>query len=540
MANEPATGVPSSAGRAGSPAISAAHRPAAGAPEYHLEIETKLDVPDGAELPDPLQHKAVRKVGLTSAAAPVVHRLDATYYDTDELDLLRSKVTLRRRTGGDDAGWHLKLPADQRSAGAPARTEVQLPLNRGGRVPKELADLIRGTARGRALKVVARLQNQRSVVRLLAADGSPAVEIADDTVTATRPGSDAVEQWREVEVELLGGTDDQLTATVRALTDVGARPAGQASKLARALPLAAVRTEAANRKGKSAATAVLTALGRHRDTLIVADRALRQVSPNAVHDARACARRIRSVLRVFEALFGDEPTRSLRDHLQDFGGTLSAARDIEVVGSRLAAGLAEEPEEFGRFAASVIDRELARRSTVATADIRRRLDAASYLQLLRDLDEFLMHPPLTRQASKPATAELAVQLGRSWRRVRALADAALGDPTNVEALHAVRKSAKTMRYAAESTIAVFGDDAVLFAAALEEVQEVLGEFQDAQITARFLVELAADPDTDGASGFTFGRLHAVEQAIAAGVIDDFADAWDRVDDAELSIVLTNS
>lgn len=507
-------------------------------PEYHLEIETKLEVPGQSELPDPLQHKAVRKSGLTSAAAPVVHHLDATYYDTDQLDLLRSKVTLRRRTGGDDAGWHLKLPADKRSADAAARTEVQLPLNRGGRVPKELADLIRGTARGHALKAVARLRNERTVVRLLDAAGSPAVEIADDAVTATRPGNEAVECWREVEVELLSGTADQLAATVLALTDAGAWPAGRSSKLSRALPLPAAST--AGRKGKSAAAAVLTALGRHRDTLIVADRALRQAAPNAVHDARACARRIRSVLRVFEALFGEEPTRSLRDHLQDFGGTLSAARDIEVFGSRLAAGLAEEPEEFGRFAATVIDRELSRRSTAAMADIRRRLNAASYLQLLRDLDEFLLHPPLTRRASKPATVELAVQLGRSWRRVRATADAALGDPSSADALHAVRKSAKTMRYAAESTIAVFGDDAVLFAAALEEVQEVLGEFQDAQITARLLVELAADPDTDGASGFTFGRLHAVEQAIAAGVLDDFADAWDRVDDAEMSIVLTNS
>lgn len=538
MANEPPAGAPSVDSGTGSAAIGGRRPPATLTPEYYLEIETKLEVPGESELPDPLQHKAVRKAGLTSVAAPVEHQLDATYYDTDELDLLRSKVTLRRRTGGDDAGWHLKLPADKRSADAAARTEVQLPLNRGGRVPKQLADLIRGTARGRALKPVARLQNQRSVVRLLATDGSPAVEIADDTVTATRPGSDAVDHWREVEVELLSGTADQLAATVLALTDAGARPAGRSSKLSRALPLPAA--SAAGRKGKSAAAAVLTALGRHRDTLIITDRALRQGTPNAVHDARACARRVRSVLRVFEALFGDEPTRSLRDHLQDFGGTLSAARDIEVVGSRLAAGLAEEPEEFGRFAASVIDRELSRRSTAATDEIQRRLDAASYLQLLRDLDEFLLHPPLTRRASKPATAELAVQLGRSWRRVRATADAALGDPSNVDALHAVRKSAKTMRYAAESTIAVFGDDAVLFAAALEEVQEVLGEFQDAQITTRFLVELAADPDTDGASGFTFGRLHAVEQAIAAGVLDDFADAWDRVDDAEMSIVLTNS
>lgn len=505
-------------------------------PVVHLEVETKLEVAPDAVLPDPLQHKAVRKVGLTELAAPVVHTLDATYYDTDHLDLLRSRVTLRRRTGGDDAGWHLKLPAGG-SGVAGARSEVQLPLGSGTRVPLQLDQLVRGTARGRELKPVARLQNRRTVHRLLDADGNQAVEIADDAVTATRQGSDSVDRWREVEVELIGGTAVQLEATVKALIDAGARPAGNASKLARALPLPA----ASPTKGRSAGAAILTALGRHRDKLIVTERALRDRTGRldgaaTVHDARACARRIRSVLRVFEALFTDELALGLRDALQDFGRTLSAARDIEVR-SRLAAGLVEELEELVGSAGTLIDAELDRRSAAAHAGIREHLDSAGHLQLLRDLDAFLDDPPLTRRAALPATSELPVQLGRSWRRLRAKADAALADPTNTGALHAVRKAAKTVRYAAESTIAVFGDEAVLFAAVLEEVQQVLGEFQDAQVSARLLVELAAHPDTDGPAGFVFGRLHAVEQAIAIGAIDDFADAWDRVEDAELATTL---
>ena len=36
--------------------------------------------------------------------------LEAVYYDTPNLRLLAEGVTLRRRTGGEDAGWHLKLP----------------------------------------------------------------------------------------------------------------------------------------------------------------------------------------------------------------------------------------------------------------------------------------------------------------------------------------------------------------------------------------------------------------------------------------------
>ena len=41
---------------------------------------------------------------------PAVTRPEAAYVDTDSLALAEAKVTLRRRTGGDDAGWHLRRP----------------------------------------------------------------------------------------------------------------------------------------------------------------------------------------------------------------------------------------------------------------------------------------------------------------------------------------------------------------------------------------------------------------------------------------------
>ena len=38
---------------------------------------------------------------------PTEFALSATYYDTADLRLARSGLTLRRRSGGTDAGWHL-------------------------------------------------------------------------------------------------------------------------------------------------------------------------------------------------------------------------------------------------------------------------------------------------------------------------------------------------------------------------------------------------------------------------------------------------
>ena len=58
-----------------------------------------------------------------SAVAPPVHlQLSATYFDTPALDLSGHRITLRRRTGGEDDGWHVKLPVSVQE-----RTELHRP-----------------------------------------------------------------------------------------------------------------------------------------------------------------------------------------------------------------------------------------------------------------------------------------------------------------------------------------------------------------------------------------------------------------------------
>ena len=94
----------------------------------HTEVERKFDVVESTVSPS--------FEGLSSVArverSPSQH-LEAVYFDTPGHDLAAHHVTLRRRTGGADAGWHLKLPA-----GPDARTEVRTPLDDGvgGAVPE--------------------------------------------------------------------------------------------------------------------------------------------------------------------------------------------------------------------------------------------------------------------------------------------------------------------------------------------------------------------------------------------------------------------
>ena len=67
----------------------------------HLETEQKYDADADFVLPE---------LGGRRPAEPKRIYLSATYFDTDDLDLIKHQITLRRRVGGDDEGWHLKLP----------------------------------------------------------------------------------------------------------------------------------------------------------------------------------------------------------------------------------------------------------------------------------------------------------------------------------------------------------------------------------------------------------------------------------------------
>jgi inorganic triphosphatase YgiF len=196
----------------------------------HLEIEQKFDVDAGFVRP------SFGGLAGVSAADPVLHRLSATYFDTADGRLSASKITLRRRTGGTDAGWHLKLPA-----GSGARREIHAPLGTAeGGVPEELAARVADVTGARPLTPIAVLDTERTVVTLNGSDGSVVAEVADDQVTARRlpddrPGRGEPLRWREVEVEVPSPAPELQRAAADLLLGAGARPAGHGSKLARLL-----------------------------------------------------------------------------------------------------------------------------------------------------------------------------------------------------------------------------------------------------------------------------------------------------------------
>jgi inorganic triphosphatase YgiF len=197
----------------------------------HLETEQKYDADTDFVLPKLGDRPGLRVLDVQA------YYLSATYFDTDDLDLIQHKITLRRRVGGSDEGWHLKLPVRKDT-----RQELQVPLEEGdtGSVPARLAAQVEEITAARRLRPVAILDTERTAWTLAGPNGDARVEVADDRVTALRFGEKQSEPlvWREIEVEAMSPDPEAATLleTVgQVLREAGARPSASGSKLARVL-----------------------------------------------------------------------------------------------------------------------------------------------------------------------------------------------------------------------------------------------------------------------------------------------------------------
>ncbi len=492
-----------------------------------LEIEHKFDADEAFVLPD-----LGGLDGVATADPPVEHRLEAVYHDTPDLRLLRARITLRRRTGGPDAGWHLKLPAD------PARREVHAPLGRAVKnPPKALLEPVAGILRGAATVPVATLQTRRIVTALRDPAGRVLAEVADDAVAATTPGTGPgqpaeLHSWREVEVELVDGDEALLAVVGQHLTAAGARPSTSVSKAGRVLagrmaqdggpagPERGKKGKKGKNAGPDAGKFVRAALREQVGGLQTADLMLRTDQPDAVHQLRVAARRLRSTLAAFRAVLDVAATAPLREELAWLGGELSAARDDEVALAHLHELVLSQPEDFvlGPVAAR-IQQTAIREGQVGLDRALRTVSEPRYVQLLDALHALLDAPPFTARASDPVQPVLRNAIRRSVKRLRRhLATARRApDDARYEALHAVRKAAKRVRYAAE-----IGPVKPL-AREAERVQTLLGELQDSGVTREHCRRLGLAAFADGENAFTYGRLHALEQARADRVEQEFLE-----------------
>ncbi|MEU0002722.1 CYTH and CHAD domain-containing protein [Streptomyces sp. NPDC006314] len=490
------------------------------------EIERKYESDDSG-LPD------LSGVGGVAAVLDKgLVELDATYYDTADERLAAAALTLRRRTGGADAGWHLKFPV------APGvRDEIRAPLS--DTVPEEIAALVRSRVRDDELIPLVRLRSARDVRHLVDADGTLLAEASVDAVTAERlTGKGGAAQWTEIEVELADGGDPAFLDQVETrLRGAGVRPSTSPSKLARALEQTADGRH--GRRGKkrpappvTAGDHVLAYLHAQRDTLVELDPAVRRDVPDAVHRMRVATRRARSTLRTFRTVLDRTVTDPVGAELKWLAGELGVDRDQEVLAERLTTALRALPPDLvtGPVPERLASWADARRGG-AHGHLTGVLDSRRYLTLLDTLDTLLADPPLLKAAGKKPEKALDKAVRKDLAALSALVEQALDLPPGEGrdlALHEARKKAKCTRYAAEAATPALGGPARSLTGSMKSLTTLLGDHQDSVMARRALRELSAVAHAAGESAFTYGLLYGREEARAAATERDLPGLWKEI------------
>ena len=393
------------------------------------ETEIKYEATAGAPLPS---FDVLPQVARTRQAAS--EQLDAEYFDTADLRLMKAGITLRRRQGGHDAGWHLKLPA-----GPHTRREIRLPLGRSRvRVPDHLARLVKVHTRGEELRPVARISTARRRQLLLDSAGRSLAEVASDDVTAQTLGdATRVSQWHEVEVELTGGSPDVLTAADKLLRRGGLNRSGQSAKLARALgfpPLAERRPPGGSASRRPGAAGLPRSAGRDADGARPdgqGERGRRGASdadhgPQAAQHAAgllAILRRCGERARWPTSCAGSArywARRGTRRFLPVTWPTMSASCPRSWWSARSRPGYAATSRGL---------------VPMPQAGVLAALDSARYFALLDQLDKLMAEPPWTDLAARPASDTLPAAVrqayGATSRRMKQARRAPAGEQRDV-------------------------------------------------------------------------------------------------------------
>lgn len=273
------------------------------------------------------------------------------------------------------------------------------------------------------------------------------------------------------------------------------------------------------------------------------DFAVRIDAPDSVHQLRVRSRALRAVLQAARGFVTEDVVADLEQRLKGVARVLGDARDQEVARQRLDVLLEAQP--------SGVVTEQAKQELRASADqlgvvagrtVRRELDGAAYLQLVRDLRALAAGQDITEDAAQLSAKDFAkTVLGAALNRVLVSANAKVPDAdvaTDVsdmaaevgrritlpgldamqtaaafDVVHETRKAAKSARYVSEAlghAHAKAGKKRVRAAVVAKDYQDDLGVITDAAVMEEWLARASRSFQRTGKDRYAVGLLHGME------------------------------
>lgn len=519
-----------------------------------IEVEAKFAVEQSAEIPTLTEIDSVAEI-----QSEATHELSAVYYDTPDLRLTRAKITLRRRTGGKDSGWHMKLPATH--GRMELHADLVEPADGIYQVPVELLSPVRALVRDIPLEPIAQVDNVRWECVLADTEGDIIGEFCDDNVTAWSllPGGKRT-TWREWEFELGAkvAESEQGTAIMASATSLlesaGAESSESPSKLVAALGdsihNAPPPPSPKELPEDHPAYAVLLALATNRNALIANDPKVRRDEYDSVHQMRVATRELRSHMQTFEGILTGEGYQELEAELKHLAGVLGVARDAEVVEERFHNLLATvDPDIIDPTTRKHLEEDMALEYRHAHHSAVEFMESQRYCDILNRLDELLVHPQLATEHTQDQNAEhiketetpeeiLIAHLDEAYKRLVKRHRKAIDRWPDTERplreredyFHDMRKSAKKLRYSADAARATGLKTKKLYDAC-KRMQTVLGDFQDS-VTSRDVLRAKAEAArAAGEDTFAYGVLYQVEREHGLESLRDYAESFANIEKA---------
>jgi CHAD domain-containing protein len=244
--------------------------------------------------------------------------------------------------------------------------------------------------------------------------------------------------------------------------------------------------------------------------------------PEDLHQMRVSVRRLRAVLKSAPESVPD--CARLRAELGWLGAALGPVRDLDVLIDRLRAETDDFPDDERTAATTLLDGLVTER-LAAREHLNSALNSPRYRTLLTHLAQ-----AANSEVDDAVQPELMDLVRAPFRRLRRAVRALPADPPD-EDLHRLRIYGKRLRYAAELVKPIAGKQVRKLLAAAKELQEVLGEHQDACVAEQEVRRLvAAQGDiVDWDLVFVAGRLVEREHVRRITTRDLWHDSWQAVE-----------